>query len=65
MVTGFLSARVFRGITECQCVIGKGGQIADQRSLLNLLDMTVICRGGNKENGGRRNKKDMKLTVVL
>lgn len=37
--------------------------MADHRSLLTLRDMTVICRGENKENGGEREKKRKETDV--
>lgn len=36
-----------------QCVIGKGGRIADHHSLLTVWDMAVICLGENNNKKGR------------
>lgn len=54
------------GLPTVRRVIEQVGRIADHHSLLTLWDMTVICRGENKENGeGGEKKKKKKLTVVL
>lgn len=45
------------GLLRVHCVIEKGGRIADHRSPLTVWDMTVICRGENKENGVEEGKK--------
>lgn len=47
------------GLPTVRRVIEQVGRIADHHSLLTLWDMTVICRGENKENGegGEKKKK--------